>query len=330
MSIQIIPNTFDKTVYNALAPHPLQAWEWGEARKQMGIKILRIGEYEGTALQHVYQITFHTIPKTKYTIGYIPRSVFPSKEVLTFLYDYGKKHNVIFFKFEPNEKKYQLPITNYKLHISPHPLFPNWTQVLDLTKSEEDILKNCKPKTRYNIRLAEKKGVTIKEQSTKEGFDTFIKLYFETTKRQKYFGHNEEYHRIVWNTLKENIVHILIAYYDNTPLVAYELFYFNNTLYYTYGGSSELHRNVMAANLIMWEAIKLGKRLGAEKFDMWGSLPPVYDQTDPWAGFTRFKEGYGTEFVEMIGSYDFVVNPLLYKTYTILNTLRNVWLKMKS
>ncbi len=85
----------------------------------------------------------------------------------------------------------------------------------------------------------------------------------------------------------------------------------------------------MAANLIMWESARLGKKLGAQSFEMWGSLPPNYDQNHPWAGFTRFKEGYGTEFVEMVGSFDLVANPLLYKIYNVSHKLRDVLLKFK-
>jgi peptidoglycan pentaglycine glycine transferase (the first glycine) len=86
----------------------------------------------------------------------------------------------------------------------------------------------------------------------------------------------------------------------------------------------------MAANLLMWESIKLGKRLGAERYDMFGSLPPTYDSNDPWAGFTRFKEGYGTEFFEFMGTYDLIVNKPLYTIYGVLNTVRNIFLKLKT
>ena len=197
------------------------------------------------------------------------------------------------------------------LSISPHPLFPSWTQILDLTKSEDELLKSFHSKTRYNIRLAEKKGVVVKEMSNDKGFEIFSKLYFDTCKRQKYFGHTPKYHQIVWNSLKKDISHILIAFYNDTPLAAYELFYFKNILYYPYGGTSLEYRNLMASNLLMWEAIKLGKKSGAEKFDMWGSLSPGYDSSHSWSGFTRFKEGYGTKFTEFIGSYDQIISGLL-------------------
>jgi len=157
----------------------------------------------------------------------------------------------------------------------------------------------------------------------------FSRLYFDTCRRQKYFGHTPGYHRTIWQSLKDSTAHILIAYFAGIPLAAYELFYFKDTFYYPYGGSSAEYRNLMAPNLLMWEAIRLGKKLGAKKFDMWGSLPPDYDKTDPWSGFTRFKEGYGTDFVQFSDSYDLVINPLMYKAYNTLYTLRSLLLKLR-
>ena len=298
--------------------HPLQSEAWVNARKQMGIETVSL---EG------YLLTLHKIPFTDFKIGYLPRSKMPNKKVLQELYEFGKKNKLIFIKIEPYEEKSK--IKNQKLIKSKHPLFPAWTQVLDLNKSEEDLLKSFHPKTRYNIRLAEKKGVTVCEESNSSGFEKFSKLYFETTKRQKYFGHDYQYHKTVWNNLKNEISHILIAYYNDIPLAAYQLWYLDGVIYYVYGGTSELHRNLMASNLLMWEAIKLGKKLGAEKFDMWGSLGPNYDANDPWSGFTRFKEGYATKFMEFVGSYDLVINPLLYKIYNLVYSLREVYLRFK-
>jgi lipid II:glycine glycyltransferase (peptidoglycan interpeptide bridge formation enzyme) len=330
MKVQFIEDGFDPHEYNQRATHPMQSWEWGEAKKELGNTVVRIGEFDKGILVHVFQMTLHPIPKTQFKVGYLPRSVFPSTETLSFIKEYSQKHNIILVKIEPNiEKKgFVVPIFE-NLVKSSHPLFPAWTQALDLKPSVDQLLKNLKSKTRYNIRLAEKKGVYIKEESNEEGYEVFSKLYFETTKRQKYFGHNEHYHKTVWNHMKKNVAHLLIAYYESTPLAAYELFYFNNVLYYPYGGSSDIHRNLMGANLLMWKSIELGKQLGAEKYDMWGSLSPEYDQNDPWAGFTRFKEGYNTQFVEFIGTYDLVVNKQMYHMYGILNKARNLFLKLK-
>lgn len=308
--------------------HPLQSDEWQKARKGMGIETIRLNGF---------LLTLHKIPFTNYKIGYLPRSKMLNKKVVDMLYQFGKKNNLIFIKIEPyvekskiKNQKSKLQLKNKKLVESTHSLFPSWTQILDLTKTEKKLIQSFHPKTRYNIKLAEKKGVIVKEESNDKGFEIFAKLYFETCKRQKYLGHNYQYHKTVWKNLKNKIAHILIAYFNNIPLAAYELWYKDKTLYYVYGGTSIEYRNLMASNLLMWEAIKLGKKLGAEKFDMWGSLPPNYDLTHPWSGFTRFKQGYGTKFIEFIGSYDLVIKPFLYKIYNAVYFLRQIYLKIKT
>lgn len=335
--IHLIDKQITPKEYNKAAHHPLQAWQWGAARQKMGITVLRLAENEKDQLKHVFQITLHPIPYTLYKIAYIPRSELPTPELLKYLLEYGKKHNIIFFKFEPDtaksdaaEKHVSSLQKGFNFKKSPHQLFPTWTMVLDLTPSEDELLQNLKSKTRYNIRLAQKKGVTVKEESTEAGFKMFSKLYFETTRRQHYYGHNQEYHTFVWNTLKEDIAHILIASLKKEPLAAYELFLFKDTLYYPYGGSSDKHRNVMAANLIMWEAIRFGKKHNATQFDMWGSSSPDYDPKDSYSGFTKFKEGYNAKFVEKIGSYDLIVNPAMYTAYNFLHILRTTYLKIRS
>lgn len=312
--------------WNSRATHPMQSYEWGEARKKMNIEVLRLGDYQGEKLHNVFQITIHTIPYTPYKIGYLPRSDTPSQALLDFLSAYGKKNSIIMVKIEPNvaASSFEMPADNSFVK-SPTPLFPTWTQRLDLTPTEDELLARMKPKTRYNTRLAAKKGVEIKEMTSEEGFDIFYDLYEKTCERQHYFGHNRHYHEVVFQTLAD-YSHILIAFYEGKPLAAYELFVFNDVLYYPYGGSSEEHRETMAANLLMWEAIRFGKKHKATMFDMWGSLAPDYAHNNVWAGFTRFKEGYGTAFFETAGSYDLVVSPTLYKIYTVAQKLREKYI----
>lgn len=337
MNITVLPADFNPDLYNEKVFHPLQTWQWGEARKKMGITILRLGVFENDTLTGAFLMTLHPIPYTKRYIGYIPRSILPSKEVLKACMSIGKEYHCIFIKWEPDvfvteETVAQLKglRTKFPFIESSHPLFPKWTMRLDLTQSEEELMASFKEKTRYNIRLAGRKGVTVKTENDDNGFDTFIKLYFETCRRQHYFGHNEEYHRIVWDTLKGSIAQILTSRFEGEALGTYELFYFKNTLYYPYGGSSDKFRNVMAPNLLMWEAIRLGKQLGATSFDMWGSTHPGYDEKDPYYGFTRFKEGYNAKFVEMIGSYDLIINQSMYKAYSFANYLRKLYLTIRA
>ncbi len=321
--IKIVDESFDHEMWNKVAPHPLQSWEWGEARGAMGIEVVRVGEFAGENLTNTFQFTIHNLP-FGFKIGYLPRSKYPSTKVIDFLHTFGKKNNLIFIKIEPYERVSSQFTVHSSLQKSPHPLFPEWTIMVDLTKSEEELFKALKSKTRYNVRLAQKKGVQIKEMTNEQGFEIFAKLYFETTKRQKYFGHNYTYHASVFEALNERIAHILIAFYGEKPLAAYEVFIFNGLLYYTYGGSSEEERHLMAPNLLMWEAIKFGKASGATQFDMWNALPPNYDHRDPWAGFTRFKEGYGGSHVRLSSGYDLVIKPFLYRAYCVAHAARKM------
>lgn len=330
MSIKLI----DKftAAYNQLASHPLQSWEWGEFRKKTALRVFRFGEYKDNKLTSVFQITLHPIPKTPYCVGYIPKSNLPSKQLLTYLKDFAQQHKIIFIKFEPNveqktnNKKQitkKIQIGKFILLMSPRPLFTKYTFQIDLTKSEEELLAQMKSKTRYNIRLAQKKGVKVFEDNSDKSFSTYLKLQKETWKRQKFYAHNEKYHRLLWESLyPKGTAHILNATYHNEVLVSWMVFLFNDVLYYPYGGSSEKYRNFMPSNLMLWEAMKWGKAREAKTFDLWGSLGPNPDQSDPWYGFHRFKEGYGGRLVEFIGSYDFVVNPFLYSIYNIVDNIR--------
>ncbi len=207
--------------------------------------------------------------------------------------------------------------------ISARSTFAHWNVLLDISKTEEELIGSFSQKTRYNIRLASRKGAVVKEESNKKGFETFYKLLQETSKRQKYFIHPKKYYQDLFDTYsKKDMAHILVCRYKGEPLAAWMLFNYQKTLYYPYGGSSYEHRNVMGSNLIAWEAIRLGKALGCELFDMWGA---TNDKNDPWWGFTRFKIGYGGELVHYIDSYDFVINkPINY----IFNLSYNIYWKV--
>ncbi len=321
-----------KQTYNKLVTHIIQSWQWGEFRQKLGIPLERYGIFEGKKLKSAFQITFHKIPLTSQFVGYLPKGPFPDKDFADALSKIGKEKKCTFIKIEPDVDmsnfKSQMPKVDSSFKPSKKPLFTKYNFVLDLTKSEEDLLKDMHPKTRYNINLASKKGVMVKEVSDEKSLGIYLKLYFETTKRQNYLGHNENYHRLVFETLKkEGMARLLIAFYhppqarNPLPLAAWMLLNFKDTLYYPYGGSSLLHKDLMASNLLAWEAIKLGKKLGLKKFDMWGSLGPDPDKADPWYGFHRFKKGYGGDLVEYIGSFDIIFNKPLY---LIFNKVDNV------
>lgn len=327
----------EKESFNALAAHPLQSWEWGEFRIKTGIEVIRLGRFENKKLKETAQITIHPIPFTSYKIGYFPKGNIPSVEMLKEMRQLGNRENLIFIKLEPNvDKNYEARIKNKEFDVrkSPHPLFTCYTFHLDLTKNEEELLKAMSQKTRYNIRLAEKKGVKIKEEESGTAFNEYLKLTRETTDRQKFYAHTENYHRLMWETLgPAKIARLFTANFrekgEDHILVTWIVFLFNGILYYPYGASSTNFRNLMASNLMMWEVIKFGKKQGAKLFDMWGALGPDPNPNDPWYGFHRFKEGYGAKLTELAGSYDLVIKPAIYSVYNLMHYLRELYLKIR-
>jgi lipid II:glycine glycyltransferase (peptidoglycan interpeptide bridge formation enzyme) len=324
---QINPN--QKNQYNKIVTHVIQSWEWGEFRKSLGLPLLRYGIYKNGRLERAFQLTLHKIPFTNQYVGYMPKGPLPNKELAQALEKIGKEHNCAFIKVEPDIPADIKPFSVYPSFLpSPKPLFTKYNFVLDLTPTEEDLLKNMHSKTRYNIRVAQKHEVKVEERTDDIGFEIYLKLYFQTTQRQDYLGHNAKYHRKVWDELNgAGLARILIGSYTpkgssknkSIPLSAWMLLNFKDTLYYPYGGSSIDYREVMANNLVAWEAIKLGKRLNLKKFDMWGALGPNADPNDPWHGFHRFKQGYGGHLVEYIGTYDLVFNDPLYWAFTLID-----------
>lgn len=289
--------------------HPLQSAAWGDFRKAMGIDVVCLQDW---------QLTFHSIPHTPWTIGYFPKGPKPTKDMIDKLLTLGREKNAIFIQLEPNVSDINVP-----LRLSHHPLFTKYTFVLDLTKSEDDLMASMHPKTRYNIRVAQKHGVVVKEDASSEAFAAYLQLTEETTSRQRFFAHNKKYHQTMWKTLrKAGIAHLFTASYKGEILSAWIVFVFEDTIYYPYGASSRNHREVMAPTLLLWEITKWAKKEGLKKFDLWGALGPNPDENDPWYGFHRFKQGFNPKLVEFIGSYDLVINTPLYTLYRIADTIR--------
>lgn len=319
----------DRIQWDRAADHPLQSWAWGEFRKAMGIDVVRLMA-KGLVLSERKRVdgwllTFHTVPMTPLTIGYFPKGPIPTAAMLAELATLARQKNAIFIQIEPNvlnSLKFKVLSLKY-LHPSHHPLFPTYTFVVDLTKSEEDLLRDMHPKTRYNLKIAQKHGVVIKEDYSREAFATYLQLSRETTQRQRFYAHNETYHQRMWEILHPaGLAKLFTATYQGEVLAAWIIFSWKDTIYYPYGASSREHRDVMAPTLLLWEIARWGKRHGYQSFDLWGALGPNPDLRDPWFGFHRFKQGFGPQLVEFIGSYDLVLNPFAYRLYQIADTVR--------
>lgn len=321
-----------KTEFNARVSHPLQSYEWGEFRIKTGIKVIR--KIKGSK---AFQLTIHNAP-FGVKIGYLPKGFLPDLELIEELREIGKKEKLLYIQLEPNvnvEQKKDLE--SLPLRKSFHPLFTKYNFVLDLTKTDEELLANMHPKTRYNIKVAQKHKVEVKENDSNEAFKQYLKLTAETTKRQGFYAHTPTYHKQMWETLRSKTIdpnsltqHLFTASYKEKILTTWMLFIFKDTIYYPYGASSSEHRETMHSTLMCWEVIKYGKSLGLKNFDMWGALSENPDVNDPWYGFHNFKQKFGPKLIELVGSYDLVINPALYTAAKIADKGRWAYLRARA
>ncbi len=291
-----------------MTTHITQSEEWGEFRKQTGNikKVIRLNDT---------QIFFSKVPFLKgKTVAYIPRTPAPTPEQLEHIKSECKKENALFIKFEPFEEMSE--------GVKSKSILPQHTIYIDLSKTEDQLLASMHEKTRYNIKLAEKKGVEVKEEDNP---DKFIELLESTEKRQGFYSHYPEYYKKLWSILRpQKMVYLLSAY----PYAAIMLFKYKDILYYPYGGSDPTYRDLQAPSLLHFEAMKFGKKLGCKTYDMWGSYRYNPTETDPWWGIYRFKKGFGGTEITFPSSVDIPLSPL-YKPLMLAEDLRWKILRLK-
>lgn len=330
----------DRQAYDAVVSHPLQSWAWGEFKENNGAQVERLGFFDGGKMIKGVQVIFSRLPMVNYWIGYVPKGVMPDETQINALNTLAQKHHAIYVKLEPDVAQPVAAVNSAFNQVQQFlekngavrgkPLFTKYDFWLDLTPTEDELFEALHSKTRYNIRLAIKKGVQIVENTTAEGMEAYIKLMEETTKRQGFYNHTADYFRQLLKFFPREQLRIFHAVYEGQVLTAWIIFNFNGRLYYPYGASSNNYREVMPNNLMMWEVIRFGKSQGCKMFDMWGSLGPEPDKTDPWYGFHRFKAGYNPVLVEYIGTFDLIYQPQLYQTFNVLDKWRWRFLRAKS
>jgi len=260
--------------------------------------------------------------------------------VLNDLQSFAKKQGAIFLKLDPDvvlargvphsegdviDNTGQIivsDLTSRGWRVSAEQIQFKNTVLIDLSKSEEDMIMRMKSKTRYNIRLAGKKGVTVRV-GTVDDLPMLYKMYAETSVRDGFVIRNEDYYMTVWKLFIQNVERStlnvptcipLITEVDGEPVAAIFLFMFAGRGYYVYGMSRNAHREKMPTYLLQWEAMKQAKSNGCAAYDLWGA-PEVFDESDSMWGVYRFKEGLGGEVVRTLGAYDFAPNKFWYTMY---------------
>jgi lipid II:glycine glycyltransferase (peptidoglycan interpeptide bridge formation enzyme) len=204
---------------------------------------------------------------------------------------------------------------------------PAQTLMLDLRKSEDEILAEMKQKTRYNIRLAEKRGVEIKEsQNLEKDIEIFYEISRETAERDKISIHPFEYYQKMVTEINSEKIKLYLAKYENQVIGAIIIRFFGGMATYLHGASSNLHRNVMVNYAIQWRAIQDAKSHGCEKYDFGGIKITEENNKNSWQGITRFKLSFAPKekIVDFPGCWDIVINKRRYFTYRALQYLKDL------
>jgi len=239
----------------------------------------------------------------------------------------AQKEKVVFLRVDP---VINFPNSLYKKIFYPtKPTQPQHSLILDISKNEEEILAQMKQKTRYNIRLAKRKGIEIKKISrpNNQEIQTFLNLTIQTSKRDKFKSHPAEYYRKMLKILSRNsMIKLFFAEYQKKVIAANIVVFFSNQAVYLHGASSNEYRQMMAPYYLQWEQIKEAKKLGCQSYDFWGiekqspvtsPQPQAAQARSAWAGITRFKKGFGGEEISYPESYDLIFKPIQYIIYRI-------------
>lgn len=301
----------------------LQSSLWEEFQKSLG--------------RDTFQVMGKLLIKMPLTLGqnymYCPRSYCKYDQIFDFLDNVeqvARKEGAFFLRFEPVmvDEKINIKEIGARKVASRQ---PKQTLMIDLSNSSDEILANMKSKTRYNIRLAEKKGVKIVKSKDIKDVDVFYQIALQTAKRDKIKIHEPDYYKKMAEVfLKNNKFAIYIAKYDDKPIAANLMLYYDNIAYYLHGASSNEHRNMMSPFLLQWEAIKDAKKDGFLWYDFWGISPleqqdtryMIHDTNHPWYGISRFKLGFAPDtktgkYVEYPGCYEISYGKKRYLLYSM-------------
>ncbi len=314
-------------------PHILQSWPWGTVKSRWGWTPQHwLWRDERGVTQAAAQIL---VRRGLWPLAYLPKGPLVDwqrrelvETVLGDLERMARRQHWLWVKIDPDLEVGSAAVAWMESRgwtpSSEQIQFRN-TMILDLRPEAEELLRRMKPKWRYNIRLARRRGVSVRVASEAE-LPHLYALYAETAARDGFIIRTEAYYLDVWRTfMRAGYATPLVAIVEGERVAMLFLFHFGTRAWYLYGASSAQHRNRMPNHLLQWEAIILAKALGCTTYDLWGA-PDHLDPSDPMWGVYRFKVGFGATFVEQIGAYDYIARPAIARLYTILRPHLIAWM----
>ncbi|MFA6304598.1 MAG: peptidoglycan bridge formation glycyltransferase FemA/FemB family protein [Patescibacteria group bacterium] len=325
----------------ATQPHSqlLQSYSWGEFNKTLDHHLWRLGIFNNEQIVACATIINNKLPLQKSYL-YCPRGPIFSQELneakketaLKLIFSKTRditiatrKSEEIFFRFEPifelqNSKIAPSEVEGSRL-IKTKSIQPPNTLILDLSQSTESLLASFHSKTRYNIKLAEKHGLTI-SKLTADDFTKCWPLFKQTSERDTFGLHSQSYYQTMLTTVPE--VELWVARNQNNAIIAANLMsFYGDTVTYLHGASDYQNRNLMAPYLLHWTLIQEAQSRGFKYYD-WHGIAPESETNHPWAGVTRFKKGFGGEPTTYAGTYDFIYETGWYKLYKVFRKINRI------
>lgn len=308
-----------------------QSYQWGDFRSELKWGVQRLRVKDGNTVRLAALVLEKPLP-LGYSFYYCPEGPVVLKNDWTdatnqaafqTLTEYLKRHKgskVLFLKVDPPQRKEPFPLDWLKglgFGSSPEHIQPAVVAHVDLSRSEDDILARMKQKGRYNIRYAAKKGVTVRRGETEQDLTTFYTLMEQTAKRQGITHRSREYFAMFRKHFMDDndMATFFIAEYNGKPVAVTLTTFFGHEAIYLYGGSSAEDRNVFGSYAVQWAAMQEASQRGCTNYHMTG-IAHSDDPDNPWAGLRQFKLKFGAEVVDLVGAFDQLYHPMLYKIFT--------------
>lgn len=316
------PASWNQTLLSLPWPHALQSWEWGAFKSRHGWTATRWHTERAAA-----QVLRRKLPRAPLSVLYVPKGPTldhddaPAWEaMLAHLERLARRQRAIFVKIDPDVRREQSDVCQRLLargwRPSPEQIQFRNTMTLDLTQDEKSLLAAMKSKWRYNIRLAGRKGVVVRPGAA-EDLPLLYEMYRETALRDGFVIRPLAYYQDLWGSfMQAGLARPLIAQVQGAAVAMVLLFYFGGRAWYMYGASRDQHREKMPNHLLQWEAMRWARSAGCSVYDMWGA-PDELVESDPMWGVHRFKQGFGANFVQHMGAFDYPVSRLWYWAYTV-------------
>ena len=319
---------WDDFVASSVCCNITQSYEWGTLAPHLGAEeALRVGVVnEHNALCAAMLILVSRAPVLKQTFFYAPRGPViddPESPALTVLLNFVKaearKRGAFMLKIEPSvadgDTRWLTALERRGFRVNPHATHIRHEWVLNIEPDEKTILAGMKEKWRYNIRLAGRKGITVRRGEGQADLDTFYHIYETTSTRDQFFIHDKAHYEDIMRLYSEgDHAALFLAEYEGKAIAGTIILWLGRWSWYMFGASSNEERERMPNHLLQWTSMQWAKAHGCHYYNFRG-IPDVLEEGQELWGVYVFKRGFGGYAMRSLVTHDLVYQPLVYEAY---------------